>query len=188
MAYASKDKLTPKQETFCVEYLVDGNATRAYRVAYPNARSENSINSCASKLLRNPKVEKYIAERRDRQTIRTNIRADDVVRGFYNIASANVCLLLKHAENGGKLIIRDLTEIPESLQMAIASVKQNKYGEIEVKLCDKVKALEALGRMQGLFSDNINLKAKIEEDITIKNPYEGLTTEELKRLAGVENV
>ncbi|WP_338032958.1 MULTISPECIES: terminase small subunit [Clostridium] len=31
-------KLTPKQKIFCDEYLVDLNATRAYKTAYKNIK------------------------------------------------------------------------------------------------------------------------------------------------------
>lgn len=51
------DKLTIKQEKFCIEYLKDGNASRAYREAYEvTTTNENTINVQANKILNNPKV------------------------------------------------------------------------------------------------------------------------------------
>lgn len=50
-------KLTQKQETFCLEYLKDGNATRAYKIAYNCSKTkESSINVNASKLLKDTKI------------------------------------------------------------------------------------------------------------------------------------
>ena len=50
-------KLTPKQERFCVEYLTTGNASAAYRLAYNAENSKpEGIHVNASKLLKNAKV------------------------------------------------------------------------------------------------------------------------------------
>ena len=45
--------MTDKQRKFCDEYLIDLNATRAYKLAYPNVKSESAATSGASRLLRN---------------------------------------------------------------------------------------------------------------------------------------
>lgn len=55
-------KLTEKQKIFVDEYLIDMNATRAYKIAYPHVKSEGSAMSAASRLLRNVKVKAYIGE------------------------------------------------------------------------------------------------------------------------------
>lgn len=39
--------LTPKQKIFADEYLIDLNATRAYKVAYPRVRNEET--RCSSR-------------------------------------------------------------------------------------------------------------------------------------------
>ena len=54
---SEQPKLTVKQETFCYEYIKDGNATRAYRAAY-NAENmqEATINVRASKLVKEYKI------------------------------------------------------------------------------------------------------------------------------------
>ena len=54
--------VTDKQRRFCDEYLIDANATRAYKAAYPNIKSDEGASVCASKLLRNPKVKDYLDE------------------------------------------------------------------------------------------------------------------------------
>ena len=48
--------MTDKQRKFCDEYLIDCNATRAYRKAYPNVKKDSSAAVCAAKLLRIAKV------------------------------------------------------------------------------------------------------------------------------------
>lgn len=58
----SMAKLTEKQKLFVDEYLIDLNATRAYKVAYPHVKSDGAAMSAASRLLRNVKVKAYIDE------------------------------------------------------------------------------------------------------------------------------
>lgn len=53
-------KLTEKQKLFVDEYLIDLNATRAYKAVYPNVKKDSSAAVCATKLLRNAKVQEYI--------------------------------------------------------------------------------------------------------------------------------
>ena len=48
--------LTPKQKIFADEYLIDLNATRAYKVAYPRVRNEETAAAAGARLLRNVKV------------------------------------------------------------------------------------------------------------------------------------
>lgn len=56
----NKDDLTDKQIKFIEEYLVDMNGTRAYRVAYPSVKKNETAAALASRLLTNDKVKKAI--------------------------------------------------------------------------------------------------------------------------------
>lgn len=56
----NKDDLTDKQKKFIEEYLVDMNGTRAYRVAYPSVKKNETAAALASRLLTNDKVKKAI--------------------------------------------------------------------------------------------------------------------------------
>ena len=58
--------MTQKQKIFADEYLIDLNATRAYMAVYKNCKTEQAAAACASKLLRNAKVKKYIDEQIER--------------------------------------------------------------------------------------------------------------------------
>jgi len=55
--------MTERQRRFADEYIIDLNATRAYLEAYTNVKNENTAAAAASRMLRNVKVEKYIADR-----------------------------------------------------------------------------------------------------------------------------
>ncbi|WP_273483640.1 terminase small subunit [Desulforamulus ruminis] len=81
--------LTPKQKIFADEYLIDLNATRAYKAAGYSVKSDNAAAVEGYKLLRNPKLDKYIQQRlKDRET-RTEITQDMVLRRWWDIATAD---------------------------------------------------------------------------------------------------
>lgn len=167
------NKLTPKQKLFADEYLIDLNATRAYKVAYKSCKKDETAWVNGSKLLRNTKVANYIKERMDERSKRTEITQDNVLRELATIAFANVTDFVT-IENG-VVIVKDTKDIPKNLLPAIASIKESKNG-IEVSFYSKDRSLELLGRHLGMFND------KIEISGTVNNPMEGLTTEELKKL------
>lgn len=48
--------MTEKQKIFADEYLIDLNATRAYRVAYPSVKKDETAAQAGSRMLRNVKV------------------------------------------------------------------------------------------------------------------------------------
>ncbi|MBY6808674.1 terminase small subunit, partial [Clostridium botulinum] len=65
---------------------------------------------------------------------------------------------------------------------AITAIKNTKFG-ISIETADKVKALELLGRHLGMFKD----KVEVNGNMKVNNPFEDLTTEQLLKLAGVED-
>ena len=83
-------KLTEKQKRFCEEYLVDLNGTRAYCIAYPKVKNEAVARTNASRLLTNANVQKYISELRQKQSQRTGITADTVLKELEKIALSGV--------------------------------------------------------------------------------------------------
>lgn len=54
--------MTEKQKIFADEYIIDLNATRAYKVAYPNVKKNSVASASGARLLRNVKVSEYIEE------------------------------------------------------------------------------------------------------------------------------
>ena len=55
--------MTEKQKRFCDEYLIDCNATRAYKTVYQNVKSDEVARKAGSRLLTNVDVKNYIADR-----------------------------------------------------------------------------------------------------------------------------
>ena len=167
--------MTEKQKIFADEYLIDLNATRAYRMAYPSVKKDETAKSAGSRMLTNVNVAKYISERMQERMQRTEVTQDMVVKELAAIAFARAT---DYAEvKGGTVRIKDTDALSDRQIRAIAGIKEGANG-IEIKLNDKEKALELLGRHLGMWNDKI----KVDGEVTTNNPFEGLTTEELKKL------
>ena len=167
--------MTEKQRLFADEYLIDLNATRAYRVAYPSVKKDETARANGSRMLTNANVAKYISERMQERQQRTEVTQDMVVKELAAIAFARATDYA--AVRGGTVCIKDTDSLSDEQIRAIAGIKEGANG-IEIKLNDKEKALELLGRHLGMWND----KLKVDGEVTTNNPFEELTTEELKKL------
>ena len=152
--------MTEKQKIFADEYLIDLNATRAYRKAYPSVKKDETAAQAGSRMLRNVKVAEYIAERMQARQERTEITQDRVLEELAAIAFARAT---DYAEvKDDQVFITDTAGLSENQIKAIAGIKQGKFG-IEVKLNDKEKALELLGRHLGMFKERVEVSGLEEE-------------------------
>jgi phage terminase small subunit len=76
MSSQQPNGLTPKQDRFCREYLVDLNATQAaIRAGY----SEKTAKQQGSRLLTNADVQTRISELQDEVRQRIDVKVDDVI-------------------------------------------------------------------------------------------------------------
>ena len=187
-------KLTAKQQRFCDEYLIDLNATQAaIRAGY----SKKTAEQLAYQLLQKTSVQNHIAELQKKREERTEITQDSVLRELALIAFAKASDYAKVVEKdamveveGNMIPVLDedgnpvkyrtvepiLTdELTEEQKKAIAVIKKGRDG-FEIKPYSKIQALELLGRHLGMFTDKVEVKN------TTPNAFEGLTTEELKKL------
>jgi phage terminase small subunit len=182
--------LTPNQKIFADEYLIDLNATRAYKHAYKNVKKDETAAVNGSRLLRNAKVKEYIEEKMRAREKRTEITQDQVLRELAKIAFADIKdylsfrtakTVVEHDKETGEPIIdysqviemRDSDDVDGSL---IQEVSLNAKGVFTFKLYDKLAALDKLGKHLGMFTDKVEISGQVN------NPMEGLTTEELKKL------
>ena len=158
--------MTEKQKIFADEYLIDLNATRAYKVAYPSVKKDETAAQAGSRMLRNVKVEAYIKKRMQDRQKRTEITQDMVLQELAAIAFANATDFAQIVN--GRVILTNTADLSEEQMKAIAGIKRGKNG-IELKLNDKEKALELLGRHLGMFKDRLEVsgmeaeKAKLDD-------------------------
>lgn len=148
--------MTNSQKRFCDEYLIDFNATRAYKAAYKSCRKDETANVNGSKLLRNTKVQEYIAEKQQEMQERNKITQDTIIQELTKIALFNIKDI--YNEDG---TLKKVTELDDDTAKAISGVKiLQKAGAMKIilsKTNDKTKALELLGKHLGMFKENVNL-------------------------------
>ena len=78
--------MTDKQRRFADEYLIDLNATRAYKAAYPSVKRDETAAAAASRLLSFVKVQEYIKEHMQQRQERVQITQDEVVTALKELA------------------------------------------------------------------------------------------------------
>lgn len=153
--------LTPKQEAFCQEFMVDRNRKQAaIRVGY----SEKSAEVQGSRLHRNAKVKARIDELTAAQQKRTEITADRVLKELGRIAFLDLGVF--YDDHGALLLPKDM---PPSARRALGGIKifeefdyedgkKHKIGETrEIKPYDKVAALRLLGQHLKMFTQKVEL-------------------------------
>ncbi len=146
------EKLTPKQERFCQEYLVDTNGTQAaIRAGY----SENSANEQASQLLAKLNVKTRVQQLMDKRSKRTGVSSDRVLQEIERLALFDPKDLVKLRTAD------DIANLPEDVRRAIVGWKYDKDGMLEIKLV-KEKALEMLGRHLKMFTDKVEHSGEVK--------------------------
>lgn len=131
--------MTDKQRKFCDEYLIDCNATRAYRVAYPNVKSDGAVRACASKLLTKPNIKAYIDARLEEMSSAKVASAEEVMKYLTSVMRG---------------------ECTEQIPLLIGEGIQ-KLADKDIGAKERLKAAELIGKRYGLFSDKVNLEGTL---------------------------
>ena len=166
--------MTPKQERFCSEYVIDLNATQAaIRAGY----SEKTANRIASENLSKPDIQNRISKLTADATERNNITVDRVLQEFAAIAFLDPIDLFN--EDGS---MKQLAEMPESARRAIGGIEIKEYFEgrgddvqrinlTKIKIIDKRAALGDLGKYLGMFIDRVD-HSSADGSMSPKDPAE----------------
>jgi phage terminase small subunit len=148
-------KLTPKQRRFVEEYLVDLNATQAAIRAKYSLKTAYRI---AAENLQKPQIVAAIKASMDHLSDRTAVSQDRIVLELARIAFMDPTKVINFSRG---TLMDNLSE-DDRAGLAGVKVKDGLYTtEREVKLCDKLRALELLGRHLGMFTDNVAFKGMI---------------------------
>lgn len=153
--------LTPRQERFCQEYLIDLNGTQsAIRAGY----SKRTANEQAAKQLAKGSIQSRLNElRRDREQ-RTSVTADRVVLELARLAFFDARAL--HAKDGS---IKPIAEWDDAAAASVSAIevdvtvetrgtKKRKVTTTKLKRFDKNRSLEMLGRHLGMFKDKLTIE------------------------------
>lgn len=122
--------LTDKQRRFVDEYIIDLNATAAYKRAYGNT-SDSAASASSSRLLRNVKIKTEIDKRIQERAKDTGITANYVLSSLKNVADR--CMQ----------------------EEAVLNKDGDPTGEYRFDSSGANRALELLGKHLKLFTDKI---------------------------------
>lgn len=157
--------MTRKRDRFVKEYLIDLNATQAaIRAGY----SPKTANEQGARLLANVSVQEAIAKAMAERSKRTGISQDRVIQELARIAFVNPQNVInpKDASVKADATEDDLACI-QSVKVKTMDGAKGKSVEREVRLNDKMKALELLGKHLGMFKDKLEVDADMDLNITI---------------------
>jgi len=147
--------LTPKQKRFVAEYLLDLNATQAaIRAGY----SKRSATMQGARLLTKDNVARAVAEATKRVTQRAELSAVKVLEEIGHVAFCDVRAFFDAKGN-----LKRISELNAEESAALAGfeviIKNAEAGDgktdkiHEIKLWDKVRALEMLAKYFGLLTE-----------------------------------
>ena len=139
--------LTPKQQRFVEEYLIDLNATQA---AIRSGYSEKTAKSVGHENLTKPDIQKAIEEAHNTRTERTEITQDYVLTNIQKVIER--CMQVQQVDN---------------------CLTQTEDGELAQAFMFKeqgaLKGLELLGKHLGMFKDKIEHTGKDGKPIETVN-------------------
>jgi len=150
-------KLTPKQRLFVQEYLIDLNASQAaIRAGYSIKNAEFQAHC----LLKNPKVKQAIKLAMYEREQRTKVTQDRVIEELAKIAFINPTDVVNSYDASlHDDAAREDTAAISSIRVRRIPSKHGTGVEREIKLHDKIRALDLLGKHLGLFNDKLNITA-----------------------------
>lgn len=122
--------MTPKREKFCVEYLIDLNATQAaLRAGY----SKKTAYSIGNEILKKPEIKSRINELRSQEFKKTIMTAEEVEARLSKAARGELQEEVVVTENIGDFM------------------SKAKIIKKQISAKDQVKALELMGKRNNLF-------------------------------------
>lgn len=151
--------MTPKQQRFVQEYLIDLNGTQAAIRAGYSVRTAGQI---AEENLKKPEIAQAVSVEQGKRAERTEITADRVLQELAKIGFGDVRKVF--GASGG---LKGPAEMDDDTAATIASIEvvtrriPTGDGEVEVeyvhkiKSWDKIGALAQIGRHLGMFVDKV---------------------------------
>ena len=153
--------LTPKQQRFVEEYLIDLNATQA---AIRSGYSEKTARDIGCENLAKPNIAKAIEEAQNKRKEQTQIDAAYVLKRLVEIDQMDVLDIMDD-----QMKIRPVNEWPKVWRQYVVNLENLELSDGEgcfkkIKWPDKVKNLELLGRhvSVGAFKDKVEHSGKLE--------------------------
>ena len=137
------ENLTAKQRIFCNEYLIDMNATRAYKKAYPNIKNDATAGQAGSRLLKNVKIKGYIEEQLKKIEDKSIADATEVMKYLTKV--------MRGEETEEMVVVEGVGEGCSEARRMNKALNQK----------DRIKAAELLGKRYALFTEKVEANAQV---------------------------
>ena len=152
-----------RHERFCREYLTDLNGTRA-AIAAGYAKKGAKVR--ASELLTNRNVQALLARLTKQHADKLDLSTEKVLFELSSLGFSNMLDYIKLTQEGGAYV--DLSNLTQEQAAAIHEVTVDEYVEgkgkharkvkrTKLKLVDKIRSLELLGKHLKLFTERIEV-------------------------------
>lgn len=141
--------MTEKQKMFCDEYLIDCNATRAYKTVYKNVKNNDVARKAGSRLLTNVDIKKYISERMEEIHNEKTADAQEVIE--------YLTAVLRGESTAQEIVV-------EGTGDGCSKAKKMEKAPSEK---ERLKAAELLGKRYALFTDKVETDMDMDLNITI---------------------
>jgi len=150
------DTLTVRQRRFAEHYVANrGNASEAYVSAGYSMQSTAAIGTESHKLLKNPKIRALITELQEEISKETLTEVKEILQEQRRIAFSDIKNVVDISDKGD-ISLKDFSIMPVEVSRSIqeiSSTTTRSGSSLKVKLYDKLRALELLGKINGLDSD-----------------------------------
>lgn len=143
-------ELTVEEQLFCRSYIIDRNGVAALRRIGYAEESSHTLKSRSEKMLRNPEVQDCVEVLAKRMMDNLQITAERVNEEVAAIAFFDITEVMEFDHNGVQVMHSKFWNRQQ--RAAIAGVKMTKDG-VELKVHDKQKALDFLGKQMNLVGD-----------------------------------
>ena len=123
--------MTPNQQKFADEYIKCGNATQAYKIAYPNVKAQKVAESSGCRLLSKAKVQEYI-KKKNEEILNDRIADMQEVKEFWTNIMRNKCAEDKDRLKASEFIAKTNGAFIDKLQVEQDSTLTiNIYGDFD---------------------------------------------------------
>lgn len=148
--------LTPAQMRFCELYVSSNNATQAYIDAGFKCAKKTTASVESSKLLGKPNITLYVDQLRKKECERNNITTERVIDELVQTAFGSMADVVEIGEDGNPRMradanLRMIDAIGGSVSSSSSSEGCSDSKSFTVKRADKVKALDMLCKLLGLY-------------------------------------
>ena len=126
--------MTDRQKRFCDEYLIDCNATRAYKAAYPHIRNDGSACTLGGRLLGKVEIQRYLDEMRERLHSAKVAEAKEVLEYLTSVmrGEATAEIVITEGQGMGISRARTMQKHPDTRERLKAAELLAKYHQLLV--------------------------------------------------------